>query len=349
MSAASAVDDAGEATPSFPDLPPWLADVASTALAARARWPDALLIGGPKGIGKQALALHFARALLCESPIAGGNACGACASCRYVVAGAHPDLRRVEPVDVDSDGVVTPSEFIKIDPIRALTEWAQITSHRRGAKVAVIVPAEAMTPPAANALLKTLEEPPRGTSLILVSHRPGSLLPTVVSRCQRLSIPIPPAEPARAWLAAHDVSEPARALAQAGGAPFAALALADPALQRERADWLEALARPEALSPVALAARIELSGRDERRERLAAAIGWLVDWTGDLGRVASGGGPARNTDHAQALQGLGARVALLALFRYHRALLEQRALLDRPLQPRLVAEALLFDYRALFS
>jgi DNA polymerase-3 subunit delta' len=295
-----------------------------------------------------ALAMHLARALLCESPASDGSACGACASCRYSGAGQHPDLRLVKPVDIDDEGVETPAEFIKVAAIRALTEWAQVTSHRRVAKVAVVVPAESMNEAAANALLKTLEEPPAGTNLILVSHQPGRVPPTILSRCQRLVVPIPDPDEARTWLAAQGVAEPEYALAQAGGAPLIARASSDGRLQSERTAWLGALARPEALSPVALAARIELGGKDERRGRLAAALDWLIAWTADLGRVASGGTVARNPDHAQALSALGARVARVPLFRYHRQLLEQRALLARPLQPRLVAEALLVDYRALF-
>lgn len=333
----------------FPALPPWLAHTAAAMLARRSRWPHALLISGPEGVGKRPLALHLARALLCESPADGGGACGACASCHYVAAAQHPDLRLVEPIEIDEEGVATPIDFIKIGPIRALTEWAQVTSHRRIGKVAVIVPAEKMNEAAANALLKTLEEPPSGTSVVLVSHQASRLFPTIVSRCQRLPIPLPPVAEATAWLAMQNVSEPERALAQAGGAPMLAVASSDPRLRAERAEWLTALARPERLSPVALAARIELAGKDERRDRLAAALDWLIAWTGDLCRVVSGVQVARNPEHAEALVALGPRVAGVALFRYHRQLLEQRALLARALQPRLLAEALLVDYRALFN
>jgi DNA polymerase-3 subunit delta' len=338
-----------EGASGFPRLPPWLDRIAATALAMRSRWPHALLICGPEGVGKMALAMHLARSLLCETPAPDGSACGACASCRYAAAGQHPDLRLVRPVDVDDDGVETPAEFVKVAAIRALTEWAQVTSHRRIAKVAVIVPAETMNEAAASALLKTLEEPPENTSLVLVSHQPGSLFPTILSRCRRLVVPVPDAVEACAWLAAQGVAEPGSVLAQAGGAPLIARALSDERFVAERAAWLAALSRPEALSPIALAARIELGPREERRDRLAAAIDWLIAWTADLGRVASGGNAARNPDHAQALASLGARVARLPLFRYHRQVLEQRALLSRKLQPRLVAEALLVDYRALFS
>jgi DNA polymerase-3 subunit delta' len=330
-------------------LPPGLAPVAARALARRDRWPHALLISGPEGVGKRALAAHFARSLLCEAPAPDGSACGRCDGCRYVVAGQHPDLFAVEPVDIDEDGNTTPTDVIKIDAIRRLIDWAQVTSHRRRAKVATIAPAEAMHYAAANALLKTLEEPPSGTYLMLVSHRPGRLPATIASRCRRLVVPLPEGDAARAWLAREGVADGDSALAQAGGAPCLARALADPGAQAERATWLAALARPDTLQPVALAARIELAGRDERRDRLAAALDWLIAWTADLARVVSGGRAARNVDRARDLDALAARVARISLFVYHRDLLRQRALIAHPLQPRLVAEALLIEYRTLFD
>jgi DNA polymerase-3 subunit delta' len=344
-----ALDDTSAGRPPFPEALPWLAALERELLSDGTRFPQALLIEGPEGIGKLVLAMRVARARLCESPLADGTACGACASCAYVAAGQHPDLRLVLPVVYDEEGNATPQDVIRIEAIRDLTEWSQVTRHRRGAKVAVIAPAEAMHYAAANALLKTLEEPPAGTSLLLVSHQAGRLPATIRSRCLRRVVPRPPAELARAWLAAQGVSDPASVLAQAGGSPFRARQLADPARQAERAEWLRMLAAPERLDPIALAARIDLSPKDERRERLGDALDGLIAWTADLARVAAGGAPDRNPDFATELARLGPRVARLSLLRYHQALLRQRALLQHPLQPRLVAESLLIDYRALIE
>ena len=335
--------------PPFPEALPWLDPIERELLGAGTRFPQALLIEGPEGIGKRVLAMRVARARLCESPQADGSACGRCASCGYVAAGQHPDLRVVEPVVYDEDGNATPQDMIKIEAVRDLTAWSQVTSHRRGAKVAVIVPAEAMHYAAANALLKTLEEPPEGTSLLLVAHQPGRLPATIRSRCLRRVVPLPPSDLALTWLAAEGVAEPESALAQAGGAPFLARHLSDPARQAERAEWLRMLAVPERFDAVALAARIDLVPKDERRRRLGDALDGLIGWTADLARVAAGGSPARNPDFDAALRRLGPQVARLSLLRYHRALLRHRALLQHPLQPRLVAETLLIDYRALFD
>ena len=330
-------------------LLPWQLDAARTALAQKSSWPHALLVHGPRGIGKHALALGFAQALLCEAPGPDGLACGACPGCRYAAAGQHPDLMRLELLEIDADdGTLKAVDTIGIDRVRALTQFVQLTSHRQRAKVAVIAPADRMNAAAANALLKTLEEPPAGTYLILVADQPGRLPPTILSRCRKLAAPLPTPGEARAWLAAQGVPAPDVALAQAAGAPLSALAHADPVVEAERRAWLDALVQPERLPVQGLAARIDAGGRDERKARLAHVLDWLIAWTADLARVAAGGTARQNPDAAAALGRLASRVAPIALFRYHRSLLRQRAILAHPLQPRLVAEALLIDYRALF-
>ncbi|MEO5764294.1 MAG: DNA polymerase III subunit delta' [Casimicrobiaceae bacterium] len=332
----------------WPGLFPWQGAAAAAMLADRARWPHALMLAGQGGIGKRALALEFARALLCETPRPGGAACGECASCGYVAAGQHPDLRVVAPSVTDDEGVAKPVEWIQVEAIRSLIVWAQLTSHRRVAKVAVIAPAERMNAAAANALLKTLEEPAPSTYLILVSDTPGRLPATLRSRCRTMQAPRPDAATARAWLAGEGIADADALLAQAAGAPLAARLLADPAYQAERAAWLKALATPSTLVPARLAARIDAAPREERRDRLAQALDWLTGWCADLAHAAAGAAPRRNGDHAAALLRLAPSVAPIPLIRYHRTLQRQRGLVAHPLTPRLVAEALLIDYRNLF-
>ena len=333
----------------WPALPPWQEGVAAEALAGRASWPHALLIAGPRGVGKHALALHFAQALLCETPQRNGAPCGQCPGCRYAIAGQHPDLLRLELSTFDEVSREWSSvDNISVDRVRALIDFVLLSAHRQRAKVAVIAPAERMHPAAANALLKTLEEPPAGTFVILVSDQPGRLPATIVSRCRRFPVPLPPAAPALKWLAAQGVTAPEAALAQAGGAPLLALAQADATTQAERRAWQDALSDPARLQVIALAQRIESAGKDLRRPRLALALDWMIGWTADLARVHAGGAARRNPECAAKIATLVPRVAPIALFRYHRLLLRQRALLAHPLTPRLVAEALLLDYKALF-
>jgi len=341
-------DDGPTALPWLPLLP-WQLEATRGALAQRATWPHALLVHGRRGIGKHALALNFAQALLCETPRPDGLACGECPSCRYAIAGQHPDLIRLELLEPDAtDGALTEVDTIAIDRVRTLTESVQLTSHRGRAKVAVIAPADRMNVAAANALLKTLEEPPADTFLILVTEQPGRVPATILSRCRQFAAPLPSADDARAWLARTGVAAPELVLAQAAGAPLAALALADPDVQSERRAWLTALSRPAQLSVAALAGRIEAGGRDERKARLARALDWLIAWSADIARVRAGDAARQNPDAAEALARLAPQVAPIPLFRYHRLLLAQRALLAHPLQPRLVVEAALIDYKALF-
>jgi DNA polymerase-3 subunit delta' len=317
-------------------------------LSRRATLPHALLVAGPRGIGKRVLALNLARALLCEAPRADGLACGTCPSCTYAAAAQHPDLLLVERIEAAEDTEEKKRDPYGVDRIREVTRWATLTSHRGGSKVAIVYPAESLNASSGNALLKTLEEPPPGTYLMLVSHQPGRIPATLRSRCGFVAAPRPSADDARQWLQAQGVTDAAAILAQAGGAPLRALDFADRAWQEERGVWLAALAKPSTLPAVALAARVEAGQREERKDRLGLAIDWLLAWTADLARAAAGAPPLRNPDFADALLALAATVAPVALFRYHRLLLRQRALVAHPLQPKLVAESLLFSYRDLF-
>jgi DNA polymerase-3 subunit delta' len=338
-------------TATWPPLPSWQTAIAASALAHRQRWPHALLITGRRGLGKRLLALHFARALLCEAPLESGEACGVCPSCGYVGQGTHPDLQLIEPVTYDEEGNPTPVDTINVERVRELIEFTQLSPHRQRAKVGLIAPAEAMNAAAANALLKTLEEPPAGTFLLLVSHQPARLPPTILSRCLRLPAPEPDRAAAAAWLAQNSAvnADPELVLAQAGGAPLFALSLADADIQRERDHLLLQLAQPERLSPLAFGARLDSAPKDERKAQLANEVYWLLAWTADLASVAAGAAPSFNPDHRDALSRLAGRVALVPLFRYYQVLLRQRALLSHPLQPRWVAEALLIEYRKLFA
>ena len=302
------------------------------------------------GIGKEALALAFAQALLCETPRADGLACGECPSCRYAIAGQHPDLMRVTQVSFDDDGDPVWKETIGIDRIRDVTAFTQLTTHRQRAKVVVIAPAERMNANAANALLKTLEEPPPATYLMLVAAAPGRLPATIVSRCRKLPVAVPGrgGGGARGWRRRASRSRrwrwrrPAARRSRRWRSPMrAGRASAAPGSPRSPIPPASRCSRsPRGSTP---AARTRAGRGSPRRSTCCWA-----------GRPISPGSPrARpprvHPDCAAALARLAPRVAPLPLFRYHRALLRQRALLAHPLQPRLVAEAMLLDYRALFA
>ena len=339
-----------------PALLPWQSEPLAALLRQRQQWHHGTLLHGPAGNGLRRFALHLSQGLLCRAPER-GLACGHCDACHLFLTGGHPDFRLVERTYAKKgEGEARLRDAIIIDQVRALIDnFLYLTSHRQGAKVVMIYLAEEMNPASANALLKSLEEPPAGTSFVLVSHQLRLLRPTVISRCRRIPAPQPTLGEARAWLGSQGAAEPELLLAQAGGAPLKALAMLDPQYQEERLRFLARLAEPRRLSIAAMGAELETGPRAARKQRLGMCFDWLTTWTYDLGAMATmatAGGdrgqapaPRYHVDFAQQLSALAAKVAPLAVLRYHRALLQDRALLSHPLNPRLVVENALYGYR----
>ncbi len=162
------------------------------AAAATDRLPHALLLSGPPGIGLAHFAQCLSGSLLCLDATQAGLACGRCKACTLYAAGNHPDTRQLVPEDKGKQ--------IKVDAVRALIDYIHLSSQYGRHKVAVIDPAEAMNRSAANSLLKTLEEPPAGSLLILIAHQPSLLPVTIRSRCQHIKFPAADDEQARNWL-----------------------------------------------------------------------------------------------------------------------------------------------------
>ncbi len=147
-----------------------------TRAVAENRIGQGLIFAGPEGIGKRQFALALAAAVNCLAPVP-GDACGVCLSCRKVTAREHPDIETISP-----DG-----QFIKIDSMRRLSREAQYRPFEGKCRVFLIDEADRLREQAANSILKTLEEPPPSTLLILITAKPYALLDTIRSRCQLLS------------------------------------------------------------------------------------------------------------------------------------------------------------------
>ncbi|HTT37476.1 MAG TPA: DNA polymerase III subunit delta' [Burkholderiales bacterium] len=312
--------------------------------------PQSLLLAGPRGLGKSEFARTLAKTILCPAHPPGGLACSDCASCRLFDAGSHPDFRLVEPSsgegsgdNADADAVVTASSrFIRIRQIRELDDFLELSAHLGGHKVVIIRPADRLHPSAANALLKTLEEPPRHTVFVLVSDNPQRLPPTVRSRCFRLTFAVPEKQAALDWLRRAGIKEEETLLAQAGNAPLAAADMADGEYWRSRPALLDALARPQASVGDVLSS----ISTDE----VGPFIAHLHRWCYDLVSFRLTGRLRYNPDHASALAAIASNMNLFRLLDLMRELVSAVRWQEHPLNPRLVIEQLgIRYYRSLAS
>jgi DNA polymerase-3 subunit delta' len=226
---------------------PWLAEPLK-ALRDEQRG-HALIVHGGMGSGLLELVLRLAQAWLCEQP---PGPCDQCPSCHLTLAHTHPDLRVVlpetwqqqlqwhggeaadEPSDGEGKSKRKPSREIKVEAVRQAIDWAHTSSGRSRGKVLVFFPADAMNMVAANALLKTLEEPAQGMRILLAVQDPEHLLPTIRSRCQRARLSPPSADQALQWLKQQPQLSGAEVLLRAaGGEPMAALDLATQGISAE--------------------------------------------------------------------------------------------------------------------
>ncbi|WP_028920365.1 DNA polymerase III subunit delta' [Pseudoxanthomonas suwonensis] len=261
-------------------LAPWQQRIHDQAMASLAagRLGHALLLCGPAGLGKRAVAERLAAFVL-----SGGDPAAEARNRPLIAAGTHPDLHLVGLIP-NREGTRMRTEIV-IEQIRELGQQLALTSQYGSAQVAIIDPADALNTAACNALLKTLEEPAPGRYLWLVSSRPGRLPATIRSRCQRLEFRLPPREESLAWLACrgHAAAEAAEALDAARGHP----GLADEwlrgdglGLRREVGADLDAIASGRA-DP--LEAAVRWAGDERAAERLAHAAEHARDRAAALG------------------------------------------------------------------
>jgi DNA polymerase-3 subunit delta' len=218
---------------------------------------------GIAGIGKRRLALAFAKALNCGSR--GSDACGTCPVCRRIDKGLHPDVMVIVPE----------GETIRIDQIRDVQRAMGFKPFEARWRVVIIDGAERMTREAANALLRTLEEPPPGTALVLMATAVDTLPPTVLSRCHRIHCnPLPPEQVHAIVSGEAPPSEVDLRVTLGGGSPGRALALDSEVLEGARTRIVQALGAP-------LAERLrrahEVTDRGEARALLELLSVWVRD------------------------------------------------------------------------
>ncbi|GAB3628745.1 DNA polymerase III subunit delta' [Pandoraea terrae] len=339
-------------------LYPWQSRDWSQLTDLRAQMPHALLLQAVPGIGEIALARRFAQGLLCETARDDLQPCGGCSACQWFESGNHPDFRLVcpealaEPVPGDAKAESesekkskTPSKEIKIEQVRELIDFASLGSHRQGRRVVLLYPAESLNIHAANALLKTLEEPPEGVVFILVTTQPDRLLPTILSRCRRLVLTRPDAGAAAKWLMADGGLDKATAmasLAEAGGAPLAARALAEPE-ERGWRDWLIGqLAGGGTLDAFVCAEQLH-------KGSLPGILDTLQRWCFDVLADRMTGAVRFYPGYADALRRCGNATDDVRLLGFLRELAQQRQVQNHPLNTRVLLEALFLQYKQLFT
>ncbi len=299
------------------------------------RLPHALLLTGPRGIGKEAFAFYLAQALLCEQPGPNGHPCGICRPCHWFAAGTHPDFFVLKPEDAEKQ--------IKIDPLRELCEALSLTAQSGHYRIALITPAQRMNTAAANSLLKTLEEPGAQTLLLLASEQPSALPATLRSRCQRIHFAPTQGALATEWLRSQVGSnqDPELLLALAGGGPLAAVELFQSGCVPQRAGMLEDLIRVRRgeEDPVALAGRWISLG-------LPLCIHWMTTWVMDMLRLKTAPhSPAViNRDLGEPLQHFAEIIDFSRLFKYLDGLLDASRVLNTTVNAQLLLESLLIDW-----
>lgn len=327
-------------------LYPWQNAVWQQLSQNATRLPHALLLYGRTGIGKLDFVWHFSQSLLCLNKSATGHACGECASCHWFKDESHPDFRLLSPEqeDGDEEGAAAKKSKkktqISVAQIRELSDFLSLSSHRSGgARVVLIHPAEALNAASANALLKMLEEPASGVIFILVAHQVQRLLPTIISRCQKLSMPIPNETQALAWLAAQNIPNAKQQLAYSDGSPIRVFI--EQAQYSQLTEVWKQLALGAALQPSALAPMLQASSAE-------TGIVALQKWLYDLATLRMAKQVRYHLTQLNTLQALADKVNLNALFQLQKKLDALRLLALHPLNHELQMESLLVDYTKLF-
>jgi DNA polymerase-3 subunit delta' len=313
--------------------------------------PPSLLFAGHRGVGKRRTAVAIAETINCQTPVEGPalprDACGTCASCQRIRRGVHPDVLILEPGELGS---------IKIEKVRDVVVRAGYRPFEGRRRVVMIDDADAMTPDAQDALLKTLEEPPPSSVLILVSAMPDALLPTVLSRCQRLRFgELSAAEIAEALMRDHEYEEAdARAAAvDADGSIGRALSAlsTDVTEAREMAHRLleQALRQADPGRRIDLARQVTPSTGGKttggERERLAACLRALASLLRDIGLVGAQGDAAvlANADLAPQLRVLARSYDSDRTVRAYASVDEALVALERNVSPKIVADWLVLQ------
>ena len=301
------------------------------------RLAHALLLSGPAAIGKLEFCMSFIQRLNCTNPTLDNQACGECKDCCLFSANTHPDVRLI---NTNEDGLdKNKVEQIKIDDIREINQFMTLSRQQGNYKIVCINYAETMNVNAANALLKTLEEPPQNSLLFLITHRADSLLPTIKSRCQIWKFNLPKEAESIAWLNQQKADDNWKDLLKvAGNRPMLALELQQSGLGENRLEFYKDV--HQLFHGKINITKVSAKHQNEQLERI---VGWQQAWCADLVRCHYENEPVtlENPDIRRSLHSLVGRVDLHLLFRFMDKLIELRRFSSAPLNKRLFIEDML--------
>jgi DNA polymerase-3 subunit delta' len=301
------------------------------------RVPQALLIIGNKGLGKQHLANQFAFSLLCTKPQGNGLSCGHCDRCLLLNAETHPDFIQIRPDE--------PGKAITIGQIRSLVNRLNLKPQFESYRVVIVNPADLMNNAAANAFLKCLEEPPERTVILLITDKPGRLPATIVSRCQKLAVAKPAKEIAHAWLNQQNVETLQGnvfiLLGLAQGSPLLALDYANDGMSTLRNDcfkaWMDIAKQRR--HPVNIA-------EDWHKLPESPLIFWITSWIIDMIKCSY---PIKadwlyNPDLKEFLQELSQQLELKELYKLYDLILITRQRLNTQINKHTMFEEILIKW-----
>jgi len=315
------------------DNHPWLDAPWRQLTSQLDRLPHALLLTGLSGLGKNRFAIELAARLLCTKS-KDDTPCGHCKSCTLFRAKTSPDIKIISPLEE--------GKSISIDQIRELSSFLVLTPHTADRKVIIVTPAEVMTIQAANSLLKQLEEPPGNSVLILVSHQSHKLPQTIRSRCSRVEFRAPQTGEAMKWLAQQNVdhNEMTAVLSASGGAPLAALSLAQQSYTEIQQNILtDLLAMSINSNPVRCAEQWQKSGGE-------LALSWFYGFLLDVLKLSLGANKSQQTNAniVSAIDTAASRIPANKLVGLITAVTEARRLIVTPIDERLLLEDILIRW-----
>jgi len=325
-------------------LYPWLENYWQQvqSLIKQSRLPHAIMLRSIDGLGIERLAYNIGSSLLCQDPDQQGHACGQCSDCQLIVAGTHPDFHQIT--------LLEDKKQISVDQIRELVKVCLERPHQGGYRVVIIDPCVAMNTAAANALLKTLEEPGDNTLLILVSSANSSLPATIRSRCQLLSIDVPSENQGLEWLAEQQPeNEHLRLLALrlSNHAPISAMHLLSSEELQNRQNFIAGMTRAAEghLEPIKLVASIN-------KNNIINAIDWMYSLALDAQKLIHNVPETKltNSDQSSLLRLLSSKQGP-RFISWVEQLNEARRLLATTsnINPQLITEDLMFRWIAIFK